>query len=162
VAAAVRDRTAAVLDVGDRIPRPTRTERPAQRPEERGEPVTVQLNKDALAHARGLLHSGDVVADERDDWSEHAPSADDENAFIDKHGMAEFAKWHLGEDTSKTEGTKGRYSFPYGDFRKLHRCAVISGESRAGQYDHRTIEKALKDLLGGIDRQRDTGTGARR
>lgn len=113
--------------------------------------MATRLNKKALEHAQGLLSKGDVVRDERDDWSEHAPSTDDENAFIDKHGMDEFALWHLGEDTSATEGTKGRYSFPYGDFRRLHRCAVISAESRAGQYDHTSIEKALKDLLADID-----------
>jgi len=113
--------------------------------------MVIQLNKDALSHAHGLLRKGDVVRDERDDWSEHAPSADDENAFIEKHGIAEYARWHLGEDPSKTEGTKGRYSFPFGDLRRLHRCAVISGESRAGQYDHATVEKALRDLLGDID-----------
>jgi len=113
--------------------------------------MTVRLNEDALSHARGLLRSGDVVHDERDDWSEHAPSTDDENDFIDKHGMGEFARWHLGEDSDATEGTKGRYSFPFGDFRKLHRCAVISAESRAGQYDHASIEKAFKELLEKID-----------
>ena len=117
--------------------------------------MTIQLNKDALSHARGLLRSGDVVSDERDDWSEHAPRADDENRFIDKHGMAEFAKWHLGEDTDATEGTKGRYTFPYGDLKKLHRCAVISGESRAGQYDHTSVRDALKDLLEAIDKKDD-------
>ena len=114
--------------------------------------MTITLNEDALSHARGLLRSGKVVRDERDDWSEHAPGAKDENAFIEKNGMAEFARWHLGEDTSATEGTKGRYSFPFGDFTKLHRCAVISAESRAGQYDHPSIEKALKELLAQIDK----------
>jgi len=113
--------------------------------------MTVRLNEDALSHARGLIRSGKVVHDERDDWSEHAPSTDEENRFIDRHGMAEFARWHLGEDTEKTEGTKGRYLFPYGDFSKIHRCAVISGESRAGQYNHDRIEKALKELLEAID-----------
>jgi len=113
--------------------------------------MTVKLNDEALSHARGLLRRGEVVHDRRDDWSEHAPGTKDENAFIDAHGMAEYARWHLGEDTDATEGTKGRYLFPYGDFEKLHRCAVISGESRAGQYDHRDIEKALKELLTGID-----------
>jgi hypothetical protein len=117
--------------------------------------MTVRLNEDALALARRLVNGDDVVRDERDDWSEHAPSTDDENAFIEKHGMAEFAKWHLGEDTDETEGTKGRLKFPYGDFRKVHRCAVISGESRAGQYDHSAIEKALRELLALID---DTGS----
>jgi hypothetical protein len=115
--------------------------------------MTVKLNKKALTHANGLLRRGEITHDERDDWSEHAPGTDAENAFIEKHGIAEFAKWHLGEDPEKTEGTKGRYTFPYGDFSTLHRCAVISGESRAGQYDHAEIEKALKDLLAAIDKK---------
>ena len=113
--------------------------------------MTVRLNEAALRHANSLLKKGRVVRDERDDWSEHAPSAADGNEYIEDHGMAEYAKWHLGEDTEKTEGTKGRYLFLYGDFSKVHRCAVISDESRAGQYKHGTIEKALKDLLAEID-----------
>ncbi len=113
--------------------------------------MTVRLNKDALAHARGLIRDGKIERDERDDWSEHAPSTDRENEFIDEHGMAAFARWHLGEDTEATEGTKGRYKFPYGDFRRLHRCAVISAESRAGQYDHDEIKEGFKDLLDRID-----------
>lgn len=113
--------------------------------------MAVTLNKDALTHANGLLRRNEITHDGRDDWSEHAPSAENGNAFIDKHGMAEYAKWHLGEDTEKTEGTKGRYLFPYGDFTRLHRCAVISGESRAGQYDHPSIRNALADLLKKID-----------
>jgi hypothetical protein len=116
--------------------------------------MTVKLNKKGLSHARGLLRRNAITHDDRDDWSEHAPTADDENAFIDKHGMAEFAKWHLGENTEATEGTKGRYLFPYGDFAKLHRCAVISAESRAGQYDHPKIKKAFKQLLDGIDKKK--------
>jgi hypothetical protein len=113
--------------------------------------MVTRLNKDALSHARSLIRSDDVVRDERDDWSEHAPSTDEENAFIDAHGMDEFALWHLGENTDATEGTKGRYTFPYGDLRRLHRCAVISAESRAGQYHHESVEEALKELLQQID-----------
>lgn len=113
--------------------------------------MTVTLNEKALAHARGLLRRGEVTDDTRDDWSELAPSAEDGNEFIDREGMAQYALWFLGEDTDETEGTKGRHLFPYGDFRTLHRCAVISGESRAGQYDHEEIRKALKELLTAID-----------
>ncbi len=115
--------------------------------------MTVKLNHEGLTHANGLLRRGEFVDDERDDWSEDAPSAAESTAFIEKNGIVEFAKWHLGEDTDATEGTKGRYLFPYGDFSKLHRCAVISGESRAGQYDHPQIEKAFKELLAGIDKK---------
>lgn len=113
--------------------------------------MAIRLNDKALSHARGLLRRNKVAPDERDDWSEHAPSTSDENTFINEHGMDEYALWHLGEDTEKTEGTKGRYSFPYGGFADVHRCAVISGESRAGQNDHARIEKAFQELLASID-----------
>jgi hypothetical protein len=113
--------------------------------------MTVKLNRAALKHAQELIAKGRTVKDERDDWSEHAPSTDDENAWLEKHGWDEFALWHLGVDESEPEETKKRYSFPYGDYRRLHRCAVISLESRAGQYDHDDIEDATKRLLTELD-----------
>jgi hypothetical protein len=113
--------------------------------------VATKLNRSALTHAKKLVEQGKVVRDERDDWSEHAPSADDENVFLDKHDFAEYSKWHLGVDDEHPDDTKGHYKFPYGDFTKVHRCAVISAESRAGQYDHDDIEDALKKLLDAID-----------
>jgi hypothetical protein len=113
--------------------------------------MAVTLNKKALAHARKLIEKGSVVRDERDDWSEHAPSTSDENAFLHAHDFDEYALWHLGVDPDAGAETKGRYSFPIGDFSKVHRCAVISAESRAGQHDHDDIEDALKKLLTRID-----------
>ncbi|MDH6180081.1 hypothetical protein M2152_000263 [Microbacteriaceae bacterium SG_E_30_P1] len=113
--------------------------------------MTATLNKKALEHARSLVKQGKVVRDGRDDWSEHAPSADDENRYIDKHGWSDFASWHLGEDADASEETKGRFSFPFGDFAKVHRCAVISLASRAAQFDHDDIAKASKELLELID-----------
>ena len=80
-----------------------------------------------------------------------APSADDENRVIEKDGWTEFRHWHLGIDDDENQETKGAYSFPYGDFGKVHRCAVISLESRAGQYDHDDIRDAAKKLLELID-----------
>lgn len=113
--------------------------------------MTVKLNRTALDHARELIGKSRIARDERDDWSEHAPSAADENAFIEKHGWDEYALWHLGEDTDASEETKGRYSFPYGDFARVHRCAVISLESRAAQNDHDEIARASKRLLEQLD-----------
>jgi hypothetical protein len=113
--------------------------------------MAVKLNDKALTQARSLVKRGKVVHDERDDWSEDAPSAADENAFIQKHGIEEFALWHLGIDTDKPTDTKERYSFPYGNFSDVHRCAVISLESRAAQNDHDDIATATKNLLDLID-----------
>ncbi|MDQ1582474.1 MAG: hypothetical protein QOF36_528 [Microbacteriaceae bacterium] len=114
--------------------------------------MTIKLNKKALEHATSLIERGRVVRDERDDWSEHAPSTDDQNTYLDKHGFDDYAQWFLGVDDDSPDDTKGHYSFPYSDFRKVHRCAVISLESRAAQNDHDDIAKAAKDLLTRIDK----------
>ncbi|WP_431791136.1 hypothetical protein [Microbacterium paraoxydans] len=113
--------------------------------------MAIELNRPALKLARSLVRDGKVVRDERDDWSEAAPSAEDENRFIDERGWTEFAHWHLGIDKSENPETKKAYSFPFGDFQKVRRSGVISGESRAGQYDHEEIRDELRKLLDLID-----------
>ena len=113
--------------------------------------MAIKLNTTAVGHARDLISSGKVIRDTRDDWSEAAPSPDDENSFIEKHGWGEYAKWHLGVDTEKSEENKGRYSFHSADFRNVSRGGIISLESRAAQNDHDDIAKATKKLLALID-----------
>ena len=73
--------------------------------------MTVKLNQTGLRHARSLVRDGKVVRDERDAWSEDAPSTDDENAFIEQHGWSEYGKWHLGVDDEMDRDTKGHYAF---------------------------------------------------
>jgi hypothetical protein len=117
--------------------------------------MAVKLNRKGFEHATELIGKGRVVWDERDDWSEHQPSTREENEFIAAHGFAEYGKWHLGIDDEADEETKRRYKFPYGDFEDVHRCAVLTAESRAGQYKHLDIERAAAHLHGMIeDRKR--------
>ncbi|SRR6266550_8840907 len=113
--------------------------------------MAVKLNERAYEQAQQLIRQGKAVRDERDDWSEHQPSAAQQNAFIEEHGFAEYQKWFLGVDDAERENTKGRYKFPYGDFQDVHRCAVLAAESRAGQYDHVDIELAAAHLHGMLD-----------
>jgi hypothetical protein len=113
--------------------------------------VAVVLNRRAFEHAKGLVEEGKFVYDERDAWSEHQPSARKENEFIERHGFGEYAKWYLGINDQASENTKARYEFPYGDFENVHRCGVLTIESRAGQYKHYDIENAAADLHGMID-----------
>jgi hypothetical protein len=44
--------------------------------------MTVTLNRRAYEHAKDLISEGRIILDERDAWSEHRPSAEEENAFI--------------------------------------------------------------------------------
>ena len=66
-------------------------------------------------------------------------------------GFSEYGKWYLGVNDEKPEETEGHYEFPYGDFKNIHRCGVLSAESRAGQYQHYDIENATAHLHGMLD-----------
>jgi hypothetical protein len=113
--------------------------------------MTTKLNERAYEHARNLIKARRFVLDERDDWSEHRPTAAQENRFIEEQGWFEFGRWYLGVDEDKPEETKGRYSFPYGDFSKVHRCGLLAAESRAGQYEHFEVELAIAHLHGMLE-----------
>ena len=113
--------------------------------------MAVKLNKRAFEHATNLIGQGTFVFDEKDMWSEHQPSAQNENEYLKKHGFGEYGKWYLGIETEEDEENKGRYKFPYGDFEKVHRCGVLAAESRAGQYKYDDIEHAAAHLHGMID-----------
>jgi hypothetical protein len=109
-----------------------------------------------------LIEQRRFVDDERDEWSEHQPSAEAENRFIKANGWREYARWHLGIDDEADEATKERYKFPYGDFVKLHRCGLIAAEVRAGQYKYHDIERAAAHLHGLLDALRSIRSHASR
>ena len=112
-----------------------------------------RVNQDAVEQAEKLIAAGKY--DDETEWSDAAPSADDGNAEIDKHGYDGYAAWHLAIDPDASEDTKGRYKFPYGDFRKVNRAALIHAKQRASQNDHQAIEKAADQLLQRLDETRD-------
>ncbi|MGZ3713900.1 MAG: hypothetical protein ACXVA4_00645 [Ktedonobacterales bacterium] len=113
--------------------------------------MAVRLNRRAFDHAVTLIEQGQFVADERDMWSEHQPSTEEENRFIELYGIGEYAKWHLGVDDAEDADSKKHYKFPYGDFKVVHRCGILSAEVRAAQYKYRDIEDAAAHLHGMID-----------
>jgi hypothetical protein len=120
--------------------------------------MAVKLHRPGYDHAKKLVGDGHVVLDDRDAWSEHQPSAAQENAFIAEHGWAEYGRWHLGIDDERGIETKGRYKFPYGDFSDVHRCAVLSAESRAAQRKYDDIEAAVAHLHGMLEALRQVSS----
>ena len=116
--------------------------------------MAAKLNKRSFEFAQDQVKKGKVALDQRDDWSEHQPSTQQENEFIEAHGWDEYANWHLGLDDEASEHTKARYKYPYGDFSKVHRCGVLSAESRAGRNKQSDIEDATIKLRDMMDEQR--------
>jgi hypothetical protein len=111
-----------------------------------------RVNKDGVAKARELIDAGKV--DDGTEWSDAAPSADDENAEIERHGYDGYGAWHLGVDQDASEGTKKRYAFPYGDFTTVNRAALIHAKQRAVQNDHEEVADAADRLLRRLDDKR--------
>jgi hypothetical protein len=113
--------------------------------------MTVKRHDPGYNHAKQLINAGKAVLDERDDWSEHQPSAAEENEFIEAHGYTDYGRWHLAIDDAWPPDTKGHYKFPYGDFTAVHRCATLAAESRAGQRNYTDVELAAAHLHGMLD-----------
>ena len=85
------------------------------------------------------------------DWGDVQPRANAENAFLETHSWSEYAQWHLGLTEGASDGTKARYAFVYGDFRRLHRSGLIACHYRAAEWRHKEIELAAHDLLQHLD-----------
>lgn len=113
------------------------------------------LNKKAVASIRKLIEARQYVLDS--DWGEVQPKADDENAYLTKHSWDEYAAWHLGLTDDATDETKGRYAFVVGDFKRVHRSAIIASQYRAAEWRHKAVELAAHELLQVLDKKAGIG-----
>jgi hypothetical protein len=107
------------------------------------------LNDAAVEHARKLIEARQYVLDS--DWGDAQPSPADENRYLEAHSWDEYASWHLALTDGATDETKARYGFVFGDFRRIHRSAIIACEFRAAEWRHKAIELAAHDLLQRLD-----------
>ena len=107
------------------------------------------LNQAAVDNCRRLIDARQYVLNS--DWGEVQPRADTANSFLERHSWQEYAAWHLGLTEGASDETKARYAFVYGDFRRVHRTALIACVYRASEWRHKEIELAAHDLLQHLD-----------
>jgi hypothetical protein len=107
------------------------------------------VNPDAVAFARTLIDGRQYVL--RSEWGSVQPDAAAENAYLERHGWDEYARWHLGLTEGANDGTKARYAFVFGDFRRIHRIGIIACLYRAAEWRHKEIELAAHELLQYLD-----------
>ena len=111
--------------------------------------ASYQLNDAAVEHTRTLIKSRQYVL--ASDWGDAQPDAAAENAYLENHTFDDYAAWHLGLTEGATDGTKARYAFVVGDFRRVHRSALIACVYRAAEWRHKTVEVAAHELLQLLD-----------
>ncbi len=107
------------------------------------------VNPRAVERARRMIDARQYVLDS--DWGESQPSAEDENTYLAKHSWDEYGEWHLALTEGASEETKGRYAFVLGDFRRVHRTALMACQFRAAEWRHKEVELAAHDLLQYLD-----------
>jgi hypothetical protein len=107
------------------------------------------VNPSGVKRARALIDAKQYVLDS--EWGQVQPSADAENAYLESHDWDDYAQWHLGLTDGAGDGTKARYAFAYGDFRRIHRSGLIACVFRASQWRHKSVELAAHDLLQYLD-----------
>ena len=108
-----------------------------------------EVNDAAVERARVLIAGRQYVLDS--DWGVVQPNAEAENTYLERHSWEEYAAWHLGLTVGANDGTKARYAFVCGDFRRIHRTALIACVYRAAEWRHKRIELAAHDLLQELD-----------
>jgi hypothetical protein len=112
--------------------------------------ASYSLNPKAVARAEELIDARHYVLES--EWGSVQPKAAEENAYLEKHSFEEYELWHLGLTEGAADGTKARYAFVYGDFRRIHRMGLIACVYRASEWRHKEIELAAHDLLQRLDR----------
>lgn len=107
------------------------------------------VNKSGVDNARRLIEARQYVLDS--DWGQVQPNAVAQDAFLQSHSWDEYSAWHLGLTDGVADETKARYAFVYGDFRRVHRTALIACVYRAAQWRHKQVELAAHQLLQHLD-----------
>jgi hypothetical protein len=110
---------------------------------------TTGMNKSGVSHANSLVSEGKIV--KPSSWN--APSASEENAYIEKNGMAAFGKWHLGVDANADPKTKEHWHYIFtSDFKNVDRAGLIAIRQRAGQQKQTDVFEAAGKILDKIDK----------
>ena len=112
--------------------------------------ATYGVNKKAIAHVKKLIEGHQYVLGSN--WGGRpARSGRGERVFLDGHSWDDYACWHLGLTEGATDETKARHAFVAGDFRRVHRSALIACVYRASEWRHKEVELAAHDLLQLLD-----------
>ena len=114
--------------------------------------ASYKVNRQGVAKARELIDLRQYRVRSR--WADVQPRADEQNAFINRHGWDEYASWHLALTDGAADETKARYAFVFGDFHRLHRMGLIACYYRAAEWEHTEVMVAAHKLLMYLDKSR--------
>ena len=125
--------------------------------------MTVTLNRRAFDHAKELISEGRIVLDERDAWSEHRPTAEQENELICLHGFAEYGRWYLGISDEKPEQQRrDTTNFPMGISARSIAVACSRQKAAPAKTSTMTSKNAVAHLHGMLDARKGAPASKRK
>ena len=139
------------MSIGSALPRSAWHDAPVAR---------YAVNDEAVEFALELIAKRQYVLESS--WGDVQPKAKDENAYLEDHSWDEYSRWHLGLTDGANDGTKARYAFVYGDFRRIHRSGLIDFRYRAAEWRHKAVELAAHELLQLLDERAGLVPASRR
>ena len=111
--------------------------------------ATTGINRAGNTFANAKVDAGKVTKPQS--WN--PPSASEENAYIEKNGMAAFGKWHLGIDSGADPKTKEHWHYIFtSDFKNVDRAGLIAIRQRAGQQKQTDVFEAAGKMIENIDK----------
>lgn len=107
-----------------------------------------EKNAKGIAHANSLIASGEITRPET--WER--PTAEMENAYLEKNGYEKYALWFLGVDPELDKDTKGHYGYIYtSDFKTVDRRGLAAIRQYAAQNNMNSIFAAAGKMIEAID-----------
>lgn len=121
--------------------------------------MAVKVNTSGKSHALSLVSDGKYQMNKS--WN--APTPEEEDAFIEKNGMAEFGNFHLGIDDSVDSDKKGHWKYIFtSDFKNVDNASLgpIKGYAdRNSQSDIKDAAQAVSDAIDKKENPEDKGQG---
>ena len=111
-----------------------------------------RVNKRGVAKARELIDAHQYRVRSR--WADVQPRAAEQNSVSQGQRLAGVCLLAPRAHRGRTDETKARYAFVFGDFRRLHRMGLIACYYRAAEWEHTEIMLAAHNLLVYLDKSR--------
>ena len=109
--------------------------------------MSKKLNKIAYELAKQMIEHGFELEHDENNWKEAQPTPSESVEYLDTHSLDEYGSWFLGIDPEADPKDKAKFVYPFGDFKVVHKSALLEAEKRARMNKDHEIEQAAKRLL---------------
>lgn len=113
--------------------------------------MSKKLNKRAYDLAKQMIEHGFELEHDENNWKEAQPSVQETTEYLDAHDLDEYGAWFLGIDSEADQNSQSKFVYPFGDFKVVHKSALLDSEKKARENKDNEIAEAAKRLLQLID-----------